>query len=84
MEVPGIIATQGFRQLNQILRTIPSILGDGEKRVLKEEEQIATKLRYWLKNEDIRFDIDGTICSNTFGEYNTKPYEERISFINRL
>ena len=40
---------QGFRQLNQILRTIPSILGDGEKRVLKEEEQIATKLRYWLE-----------------------------------
>ena len=31
------------------------------------------------------FDIDGTICSNTFGEYKlAKPYEERITFINRL
>ena len=39
---------EGFRQLNRILRTVPSILGDGEKRILKEEELIASKLRYWL------------------------------------
>ena len=39
---------EGFRQLNRILRTVPSILGDGEKRILKEEELIANKLRYWL------------------------------------
>ena len=38
----------GFRQLTTILRNIPSILGDGEKRILEEEEEIATKLRYWL------------------------------------
>ena len=38
----------GFRQLNQILRNIPFILGDGKKRILKEEEFIASKLRYWL------------------------------------
>ena len=38
----------GFKQLNQSLRNIPYILGDGEKRVLKEEEIIASKLRYWL------------------------------------
>jgi len=40
---------EGFRQLNQILRNIPNILGDGEKRILKEEELIASKLRYWLE-----------------------------------
>lgn len=39
---------EGFRQLTQILRNIPSILGDGKKRILKEEEIIASKLRYWL------------------------------------
>ncbi|WP_320664836.1 N-acetylneuraminate synthase family protein [Prochlorococcus sp. MIT 1223] len=38
----------GFRQLTQILRNIPMILGDGEKRILREEELIASKLRYWL------------------------------------
>lgn len=38
----------GFRQLTNILRNIPSILGDGEKRILPEEKAIATKLRYWL------------------------------------
>ncbi len=40
---------EGFRQLVQILRNMPSILGDGEKRILKEEESIASKLRYWLE-----------------------------------
>ena len=39
----------GFRQLTQILRNIPMILGDGEKRILREEELIASKLRYWLE-----------------------------------
>ena len=40
---------EGFRQLTQILRNMPNILGDGEKRILKEEELIASKLRYWLE-----------------------------------
>ena len=40
---------EGFRQLAQILRNIPYILGDGKKRILKEEELIASKLRYWLE-----------------------------------
>jgi len=31
------------------------------------------------------FDIDGTICTNTNGDYkNAKPYIERIHFINKL
>lgn len=31
------------------------------------------------------FDIDGTICNNTFGQYeNAKPFLERINFINNL
>ena len=31
------------------------------------------------------FDIDGTICNNTYGEYElAKPYMDRINFINQL
>tara|TARA_B100000212_G_scaffold243743_1_gene185842 strand:+ start:3514 stop:4437 length:924 start_codon:yes stop_codon:yes gene_type:complete len=31
------------------------------------------------------FDIDGTICSNTYGKYElAKPYKERIALINNL
>ena len=46
-----------------------------------------------LKNLDIgkinltiyAFDIDGTICSNTYGDYhNAKPYKIRINHINKL
>ena len=39
-------------------------------------------------NKDIKtyvFDIDGTICTNTFGEYEkAKPFYERIKIINNL
>ena len=39
-------------------------------------------------NKEIKtycFDIDGTICQNTFGEYElAEPIEERIQFINKL
>ena len=31
------------------------------------------------------FDIDGTICTNTYGDYeNVEPYNERIKYINNL
>ena len=31
------------------------------------------------------FDIDGTVCQNTFGKYNLcKPYRNRIKLINNL
>jgi ribonucleotide monophosphatase NagD (HAD superfamily) len=31
------------------------------------------------------FDIDGTVCSNTFGEYDQAiPFRDRISVINKL
>tara|TARA_Y100001968_G_C18970732_1_gene532185 strand:- start:270 stop:623 length:354 start_codon:yes stop_codon:yes gene_type:complete len=40
---------EGFRQLTTILRGMPGMLGDGKKRILKEEESIAAKLRYWLE-----------------------------------
>ena len=31
------------------------------------------------------FDIDGTICNNTYGNYQeAQPFEERILFINNL
>lgn len=37
----------GLKSLSTILRNIPNILGDGEKKILKEEKVIANKLRYW-------------------------------------
>ncbi len=43
------LQSDGFRQLNRILRSMPEVLGDGEKRILKQEEVIASKLRYWLE-----------------------------------
>jgi uncharacterized HAD superfamily protein len=31
------------------------------------------------------FDLDGTLCSNTFGEYeNAQPFYERIDRVNQL
>ncbi|MAH49639.1 hypothetical protein CMI37_27700 [Candidatus Pacearchaeota archaeon] len=31
------------------------------------------------------FDVDGTICTNTYGEYeSSRPYEDRIKYINSL
>jgi len=39
----------GFRKLNEVLRSLPAIIGDGKKTILKEEENIAAKLRYWLE-----------------------------------
>ena len=31
------------------------------------------------------FDIDGTICNNTYGKYETaEPIKERIAYINKL
>ncbi len=31
------------------------------------------------------FDVDGTICTNTYGKYEeAKPYHERINFVNKL
>jgi len=31
------------------------------------------------------FDIDGTVCTNTYGDYeNAKPLEERIKIVNKL
>ena len=31
------------------------------------------------------FDIDGTVCTNTYGDYeNAQPLEERIKIVNKL
>ena len=31
------------------------------------------------------FDLDGTLCTDTFGEYNNaEPLLERIDFVNKL
>ena len=37
----------GLMQLTSILRKIPKMLGDGEKRILDKEREVANKLRYW-------------------------------------
>ena len=39
----------GFEKLTNVLRSLPSILGDGKKTILLEEENIASKLRYWIQ-----------------------------------
>lgn len=38
-----------------------------------------------LQKKTYCFDIDGTLCTNTFGDYkNAKPIKERIELINKL
>ena len=39
----------GINKLINVLRSIPAMLGDGKKKILKEEEIIASKLRYWIE-----------------------------------
>jgi len=39
----------GINKLTKVLRSIPAMLGDGKKKILKEEEIIASKLRYWIE-----------------------------------
>ena len=41
------LQVDGFRQLVSVARKIPTILGDGQKKIIKGEEIIAKKLRYW-------------------------------------
>lgn len=37
----------GLRNMVGMIRKIPVVLGDGEKRITKKEEGVAAKLRYW-------------------------------------
>ena len=37
----------GLMQLTSILRKLPKMIGDGEKRILDDEKKVANKLRYW-------------------------------------
>ncbi len=37
----------GLMQLTNILRKMPNMLGDGKKKIIADEVQIAKKLRYW-------------------------------------
>ena len=38
-----------------------------------------------MKNKILVFDIDGTICNNTFGDYESaKPFDDMVEEINRL
>jgi N-acetylneuraminate synthase len=37
----------GMRYLSSVLKKIPSILGDGKKRILKNEKKVLKKMKYW-------------------------------------
>jgi N-acetylneuraminate synthase len=41
------LAERGLRDLVDQLRRLPAMLGDGEKRVMPGEAEVAAKLRYW-------------------------------------
>ena len=45
LELPGMYA------LCSTIRKLNDCLGDGEKRILKEEEKISKKLRYWREEK---------------------------------
>ena len=37
----------GMRYLSSVLKKIPNILGDGKKRILKDEKKVLKKMKYW-------------------------------------
>ena len=83
LELPGL------HQLVTMIRKIPVCMGDGEVRILDEEIPIAKNyatgkvINKKLKNYN--FDIDGTLCTNTFGNYQSaEPNLERIKTVNNL
>ena len=41
------LSEQGIRELSSVLRKANSMLGDGSKRILKEEKKLIKKFRYW-------------------------------------
>lgn len=41
------LSNEGMRNLCNIIQKVPQMLGDGKKRILKEEIPILKKLRYW-------------------------------------
>jgi N-acetylneuraminate synthase len=44
---PASLELPGLLNLTSVVRKIPLCLGDGEKRILPAEQEIAAKLRYW-------------------------------------
>ena len=41
------LSEEGMRQLSTTLKKLPSILGDGVKKITKEEKKIFPKFKYW-------------------------------------
>lgn len=41
------LSVEGIRNLNDVLTKIPKMMGNGVKKIISEEKQIAKKLRYW-------------------------------------
>ena len=40
---------RGLKELVSIIRKVPKVIGDGEKKILDCEIDVAKKLRYWEK-----------------------------------
>ena len=41
------LSENGIETLTSLIRKIPSTLGNGKKKYLKEEKKISKKMRYW-------------------------------------
>mgnify|MGYP001413097522 FL=1 len=41
------LSEEGMRKLSRTINKLPKMLGNGKKKILKEERKIAKKLRYW-------------------------------------
>lgn len=44
----GSLEEEGLRRLVSMVRKVPIVLGDGQKKEIKGEKDVALKLRYWL------------------------------------
>ena len=72
----------GFKSLVSMIRKLNKTYGDGIKRITDVEKTVASQYKAEILGsvKIYCFDIDGTICTNTNGDYeNAKPY-----FINNL
>lgn len=41
------LSKEGMMNLTEVLKRMPIILGDGKKRLLKDEKKLISKFRYW-------------------------------------
>tara|TARA_B110000971_G_C19789568_1_gene399129 strand:+ start:261 stop:668 length:408 start_codon:yes stop_codon:yes gene_type:complete len=41
------LSKEGMMHLTEVLKKMPMILGDGKKKILKDEKKLISKFRYW-------------------------------------